>query len=69
MSVQMDPQLRLPRRQPQAARAAGFTPDASAGVQGAMIQAHRPQLRAKRDSLPRSERGVWGVWLNTPQFK
>ena len=26
-------------------------------------------LRAERDSLPRSERGVWGVWRNTPQNK
>ena len=25
--------------------------------------------RAQRDSLPRSERGVWGVWRNTPQNK
>jgi len=24
-------------------------------------------LRAKRDSLPRSERGVWGVWRNIPR--
>jgi hypothetical protein len=27
----------------------------------------RNGLRAQRDSLPRSERGVWGVWRNTPQ--
>jgi len=29
---------------------------------------HRPQLRAQRDSLPRSERGVWGVRRSTPQL-
>jgi hypothetical protein len=26
-------------------------------------------LRAKRDSLARSERGVWGVRRSTPQLK
>ena len=28
-----------------------------------------PSSQDKRDSLPRSERGVWGVWRNTPQNK
>jgi secondary thiamine-phosphate synthase enzyme len=28
----------------------------------------RNELRAKRDSLPRSERGVWGVRRSTPQL-
>jgi len=28
----------------------------------------RNELRAKRDSFPRSERGVWGVRRSTPQL-
>ena len=32
------------------------------------LQTTGHNLRAQRDSLPRSERGVWGVRRSTPQL-
>ena len=49
---------------------AGFTPAKRVVCQGRDDAASywKQRTASERDSLPRSERGVWGVWRNTPQL-
>src|SRR5262249_37825488 len=44
-----------------ARRRSRFGPPRRAGVESGTVSAADHLLRAKRDSLPRSERGVWGA--------